>query len=155
MKDYHLHDTAPSAQPRTDHQARWLFPLVQLVEQSRQAVHLVFDQLNQQLLELLLDASAESVAGPRTPGKAKGPVRWHGRQKGVVTLPDRRLRLNKPRLRHVTDGEVEVPAYAALQNQSDLSAHLLNVLLCGVSTRQYQGVLPAMAETVGVSRSAL
>jgi putative transposase len=154
MKEYHLHDTAPSTKP-TAQQARWLFPLVQLVEQSRQAVHLVFDQLNQQLLELLLEASAESVAGAKTPGKVKGPVRWHGRQKGVVTLPDRRLRLTKPRLRHVTDGEVEVPAYAALQNQSDLRAHLLNVLLCGVSTRQYQGVLPAMAETVGVSRSAL
>lgn len=155
MKDYHLHDTSPSAKPTADHQARWLFPLVQLVEQSRQSVHLLFDQLNQQMLELLLEASAETVAGPKTPGKTKGAIRWHGRQRGVVTLPDRRLRLSKPRLRHATDGEVEVPAYAALQNQSDLSAHLLNVLLRGVSTRQYQGVLPAMAETVGVSRSAL
>lgn len=152
MKEYHLHPTAPSASSPA---APWLFPLVQLVEQSRQAVHATFDQLNQRMLELLLEASAETLAGPKTPGKAKGPVRWHGRQKGVVTLPDRRLRLTKPRLRHATDGEVEVPAYAALQHQSDLSAHLLNVLLRGVSTRQYQGVLPAMAQTVGVSRSAL
>jgi putative transposase len=152
MKDYHLHPTAPSVSTAA---APWLFPLVQLVEQSRQAVQATFDQLNQRLLELLLEGSAEAVAGPKTPGKAKGAVRWHGRQPGVVTLPDRRLRLSKPRLRHVADGEVEVPAYAALQNQADLGAHLLNVLLRGVSTRQYRDVLPAMVETVGVSRSAL
>jgi putative transposase len=152
MKEYHVPDPAPSASGSPHASAAWLFPLVQLVEQSRQAVHSTFDQLNQQLLELLLEASAETLAGPKTPGKAKGPVRWHGRQKGVVTLPDRRLRLTKPRLRHAIDGEIEVPAYTALQQQSDLSAHLLNVLLRGVSTRQYQHVLPAMAETVGVSR---
>jgi len=50
---------------------------------------------------------------------------------------------------------VEVPAYEALQQDRGLSERMLGALLRGVSTREYAEVLPAMAETVGVSRSAI
>src|SRR5437879_4655945 len=39
--------------------------------------------------------------------------------------------------------------------KTGLGQHLLGALLRGVSTREYAEVLPQMAETVGVSRSAI
>ena len=39
-------------------------------------------------------------------------------------------------------------------HQDDRLAHrMLEMLINGVSTRRYEGVLPAMAETVGLSKS--
>jgi transposase-like protein len=73
----------------------------------------------------------------------------------VVPLSNRKLRVSKPRLRHKEQGEVEVPAYQALQTNSALASRMLDILLRGVSTRQYQHVLPEMAQTVGVSRSSV
>jgi transposase-like protein len=70
-------------------------------------------------------------------------------------LSDRKLEVERPRLR--TRGragrEVEVPAYTAMQDGEQLGARTLEILMRGVSTRNYKEVIPTMAETVGVSKS--
>jgi transposase-like protein len=72
-----------------------------------------------------------------------------------VQLADRKVKVRRPRLRHKSEGEVKVPAYEMLRQDRGLGQHMLGALLRGVSTREYQEVLPQMAETVGVSRSAI
>jgi transposase-like protein len=107
------------------------------------------------MLEQILVLSAAQVAGARTPGKSKGEIRYHGSQAGCVQLADRKVKVKRPRLRHKTKGEVKVPAYEMLRADRGLGQHMLGALLRGVSTREYQEVLPQMAQTVGVSRSAI
>ena len=73
-------------------------------------------------------------------------------------LRDRKLQVQRPRLREKGPGtgkEVEIPAYTAMHNQPRLSARMLDILMRGVSTRQYQAVIPEMADTVGVSKSSV
>lgn len=132
-----------------------LLPIVSLLESASQVVETVIHEIGVQTLEVVLRLSAEQVAGPRTPGKASGEVRWHGTQPGQVKLADRKVKVKRPRLRHRTEGEVKVPAYEALRTDRGLSERMLGALLRGVSTRSYQEVLPEMAATVGVSRSAV
>jgi transposase-like protein len=50
---------------------------------------------------------------------------------------------------------VPVPAYEALKANDCTGARMLEILLSGVSTRHYAKVLPEMAESVGISRSAV
>lgn len=105
------------------------------------------------LWEQILNLSAEQMAGPRTPGRVSGDIRYHGSQPGRVQLTDRELKVKRPRLRHRTEGEVKVPAYEMLRKDPRLGQHMLGALLRGISTREYQEVLPQMATTVG-ARSA-
>ena len=77
------------------------------------------------------------------------------RQSGRVNLSDRKLRVAKPRLRKRSGGEVKVPAYESLQDDERLGSRMLDILMKGVSTRQYAGVIGEMADTVGVSKSAI
>jgi transposase-like protein len=58
-------------------------------------------------------------------------------------------------LRHKTEGEVKIPAYERLRQDRGLEQHMLGALMRGISTREYDEVLPKMAETVGVSRSSV
>jgi hypothetical protein len=95
------------------------------------------------------------VAGVRAPGKRGGDVRWHGSQAGRVALADRQIQVKRPRLRHKQEGEGAVPAYEALQDNGATAERMMGALLRGVSTRQYEEVLPEMAGTVGVSRSSI
>ena len=132
-----------------------LLPIVNLIESASQVVETVIHEIGVKTLEMVLTLSAEQVAGPRTPGKATGEVRWHGSQPGQVKLADRKVKLKRPRLRHKTEGEVKVPAYETLRSDRGLSERMLGTLLRGVSTREYQEVLPQMAATAGVSRSAV
>lgn len=135
-----------------------LLPLVELIEQARLTVSSVLDQVSQQTIEMILQLSAEQVAGPRTPGKASGEIRWHGRQSGRVSLEERQLNVERPRLRRKgagRGGEVEVPAYEVLRKNPAMGQRMFGALLRGVSTRQYREILPQMAETVGISKSAV
>src|SRR3954465_5423139 len=132
-----------------------LLPLVELITQARLAVDEVIDSIGRQTIETILSLSAEQIAGPRTPGKSSGDIRWHGSQKGRVGLADRQLAGKRLRLRHKEAGEVRVPAYESLQENSATAQRMMGALLRGVSTREYAEVLPAMAETAGVSRSSV
>jgi putative transposase len=105
--------------------------------------------------------SAEQLAGPKRQGcrdRQHEPIGWQGTQPGRVTVADRRVQVRKPRLRRRgvrQGGEVEVPAYTALQKDQPLGKRRLDLVLAGVSTRQYERVLPEMAGTVGISRSSV
>lgn len=132
-----------------------LLPIVNLIQSASEVVETVIHEIGIQTLEMILRLSAEQVAGPPTPGKSSGAVRWYGSQPGQVKLADRKVRVKRPRLRHKTEGEVKIPAYEALRTDRGLSERMLGALLRGVSTREYQEVLPEMASTVGVSRSAV
>lgn len=135
-----------------------LLPMVELIEQSRMAVDELIDVLGRAQVEAVLRLSAERIAGPPHPGKKGGAIGWHGREEGRVSLKERKLRVKRPRLRRKgqgEDGEVPIPAYEAMRSEEKLGGRMLEILLRGVSTRQYRAVLPEMAETVGVSRSTV
>jgi hypothetical protein len=123
---------------------QFLLPMVQLIEQSRAAVDEVIDVTGRAMIETILRVSAEQVAGARTPGKKSGEVRHHGTQHGVVHLKERKLRVKRPRLRHRTEGEIDIPAYNALQTRPRLADRMMRIMIDGVSTRRYQNVIPQM-----------
>jgi transposase-like protein len=132
-----------------------LLPIVNMIQSASQVVDGVVHEIGVKTLELILALSAEQVAGPRTPGKVSGEIRHYGSQRGRVQLADRKVRVKRPRLRHKTEGEVAIPAYEALRKNQAASQYMLGAMMRGISTREYHEVLPQMAETVGVSRSAV
>jgi hypothetical protein len=106
--------------------------------------------------------SAQELAGPKHPGpvpgrcKKAGDIRWYGRQDATIPLSDRKLRVARPRLRHKGKGddlEIDIPAYEAMLENSSLGKRVEDILMKGISTRNYKGVISQMAETVCVSKS--
>jgi len=135
-----------------------LLPLLELVCNTENAIDEVINVVGTAAVEAVLMLSAQEVAGPKHPGKTGGPVGWHGRQSGVVCLSDRKMRVEKPRLRRKGKGpgqEIDIPAYEAMVMNSHLGQRILTILMNGVSTRKYQEIIPEMAETVGVSKSQI
>jgi transposase-like protein len=133
-----------------------LLPFVELIERTEVAVDEVIDVAGRATIEAVLKLSAKRIAGDKHPGKQAGEVRWYGSQEGVVKLSERKLRVKRPRLRRKgkgQEGEVGIPAYEAMRGNPRLSERLWEILMLGVSTRNYEKVLPEMAETVGVSKS--
>jgi len=135
-----------------------ILPMVELIEQSRMAVDELIDVVGRATVETVLKLSAAGVAGPKHPGRAAGDTRWHGNQEGTVTLSNRKIRVNKPRMRRKgkgEDGEIPVPAYEAMRDDEALGDRMLDILMRGVSTRNYEGVIGEMADTVGVKKSSV
>jgi transposase-like protein len=136
-----------------------LLPMMELIEQSRMAIDELIDVMGRASVEAILGLSARQVAGEPQQGKARaGEIGWHGTQPGRVNLKERKLRVQRPRLRKKgrgAGGEVAVPAYEAMRRDAATGERMLGILLNGVSTRRYERMIPEMADTVGVSRSAV
>ena len=136
-----------------------LLPMLDLIENAQAAIDDLIDVMGRATIEAVLLMSAQQAAGPKRQGKKTDrQVVYHGSQTGRVALKERQLRVTKPRLRKKVaqpgePGEVEIPAYEAMQKDARLADRMLDILINGVSTRRYEHVLPAMAETVGVSKS--
>lgn len=135
-----------------------LLPLVELLETAEIAVDEVIDIAGRSTIEAVLKISAQGVAGAKHQGKRRGKIGWHGSQTGVVSLSDRKLRVKRPRIRRKGKGldrEVIIPAYESMRGNESLGSRVLEILLAGVSTRNYKKVLPQVAGTVGISKSSV
>jgi putative transposase len=133
-----------------------LLPMLELLENAQASIDELMNEAARGLIEQLLVLSAQELAGAKLRGRAAGDVLWHGTQRGQVTLAERKLRITHPRLRSkATSKEVAVPAYERLTGDARMAARVRDILVSGVSTRKYEQVLPEVAGTVGVSKSAV
>jgi putative transposase len=136
-----------------------ILPFLDLIEQAQVAIDDLVDVMGRATIEAVLQMSAAQLIGPKQQGKKTDrDVAYHGTQRGCVALKERQLHVTKPRLRkrqssHGESGEVEIPAYAALQKDGRLAARMLDIMMAGVSTRRYETVLPEMAAQCGISKS--
>ena len=136
-----------------------LLPMLKLIEQSSVVVDELLDVMSKAAIEAMLQLSAREVAGPKQQGKRGNSrdIRHHGVQDGIVHLDDRKLKVKRPRLRKRVDArdvEVPIPAYEAMRSGA-LGRRMLQILLDGVSTRGYAQVLGKMADSLGISKSAI
>jgi putative transposase len=136
-----------------------LLPLLGLIETAEVGLNELIDVVGRAGVEALLQVAAGQIAGPKQPGrKREGAVRWYGHEAGVVRLDERKVRVERPRLRRkgrVRDAEVGIPAYESMQMNGRVTQRVLQILMRGVSTRAYRDVLPEMAESVGISKSSV
>ena len=133
-----------------------LLPMVGLITQAEMVVDELIEVTGRATIEAVMTLSAQELAGPKHPGKKAGDITWYGRQDTTIPLSERKLRVAKPRLRRKGKGpnmEVDIPAYEAMLSNSSLGRRILDILMKGISTRNYKAVLPDMAQTVAVSKS--
>ena len=129
-------------------------PLLSMIGQAQLSIEDMLGRLSRQFVEQLLMMAAQSVAGPKHPGRSTADVRWHGSQGGLINLGTSKLKVRRPRLRGPA-GEVALPGYAALVGDDALSRRIADVLTCNVSTRKYARVMYRCADEMGISRSAV
>lgn len=86
---------------------QFLLPMVELVDRAELAIDEVIEVIGRATIEAVRGMGAEAVAGPKQAGRARDgdDVVWYGRQRGQVYLSDRKVQIERPRLRR--KGEIE------------------------------------------------
>src|SRR5438094_8483070 len=109
-------------------------------------------------LDELFGAEAVALAGPK--GRHQPPRTHHhwGTAATELTFGGRRVQVRRPRVRQTAGGEATLPSVAVFRDRDPLSARMMQQLLAGVSTRQYEASLearPLGRRTRGSSKSAV
>ena len=133
-----------------------LLPLLELIEGAQCQISELMNEAARGVIEHLLIVSAEQLAGAKARGVLGDEVRWHGTQRGVMSLAERQLQITRPRLRSKNGKEIAIPAYQRLcHGGAAMGQRVCEIVAAGVSTRRYESVLPEVAGTVGVSKSRI
>ena len=118
-----------------------LLSLVRLIEDVGTAVGEVFDLVGSAAIKALLDVAAQEIAGRRQQGKKRSsPIGWYGTESGSVRMGERKLRIERPRLRKRgvgAGGEVDLPAYEAMNRESDAAAFIAFCAACGMANSSH------------------
>jgi putative transposase len=109
-------------------------------------------------LDAVFREEAVALAGPKGRQQAARTHHHWGTTATELTFGGRRVQMRRPRVRGTTGGEATLPSVAVFRGRDPLTARMMQQLLAGVSTRQYEASLearPSGRRTRGSSKSAV
>ena len=108
-------------------------------------------------LHLLLREDAEEIAGPKGKHEKERTHNHWGSTNGELSFGGRRIQVSRPRVRSKSGEEASLPHFKAFREEDPLPERVLNQILVGVSTRNYESSLDkpaAKLKSRGTSKSA-
>lgn len=119
---------------------------VRFAAQLRQGVMAASVAIGLEVLDELMAAEVDELAGPKGKHNPDRSHVRHGTEDGSVTLGGRKVDVRRPRVRTAADdGEARLEVYETARAADLLGEHMVGAMLAGLSTRRY----PAALEPVG------
>ena len=138
--------------------ARALLPLVtSAAVAKKEAMKVVFQAGVIELYKQLFD-DAERLVGAKKKHQADRTAHFWGSTSTRIPFGGRRIRVDRPRVRHVEGHELELPLLRELQGEDVMPERVMEQILLGVATRGYGGSLEPLSdsvETSGTSKSSV
>lgn len=104
----------------------------------------------------LLEEFTRKYAGEKYERVDDGRYHRHGYNRSTIRLGNDRVPIEVPRIMDTENGKsFNVPEYGSLKNANTSREQLLEAMLKGISCRDYEGVFAQVAESFGLSRSAV
>jgi transposase-like protein len=133
---------------------RMLGTMVRVIHSGKQALDAVMLEMGRMVGESIMLMEREEIAGPDYHPTDPDLQKW-AHEDGSIFLGDQKVKVTRPRLRHVTQGELTLQSYARMRAPGAFSEELLEKILRGVSAQQYADTVLHAAGAFGVSPSAV
>ena len=135
-------------------QDEMLGTLVRVIRSGKQALDAVMLEMGRMVAESVMLMEREEVAGPDYYPTDPAFKKW-AHEEGSLYLGDQKVKVTRPRLRHVEQGEVTLQSYANMRAPGAFSEELLEKILTGVSAQKYADTVIDAARAFGVSPSSV
>jgi transposase-like protein len=129
------------------------FNVDRVVEELGLELHAFATSAGVLVMKTLMQAEEEYLAGKRQSHDTE-INRW-GKQDGAVMLGGQKVRIERTRLRKRSGGEVALRSYECFRNNDARAQAVYERLISGISCRDYEHTVEAVAEGYGVSKSVV
>ncbi|MDF0651145.1 MAG: IS256 family transposase [Nitrospira sp.] len=133
---------------------RMLGTMVRVINSGKQALDAVMLEMGRMVAESVMLIEREEVTGPDYYPTDPALQKW-AHEDGSIFMGDQKVKVTRPRLRHVEQGEVTLQSYARMRAPGAFSEELLEKILRGVSAQQYADTVLHAAGAFGVSPSTV
>ncbi len=148
---------APSRMSDPEQLRQLLFPMVVGIAATKDELSAFVHRAGLAALEAILRDDAATIAGPKGLHQVERTHHHWGTTRTELPLGGRRVTVTRPRIRRRGGGEEVLPTLAHLRGTDPLPERVVNQILVGVSTRDYErslDPLPPGTRARGASKSA-
>lgn len=128
--------------------------LYRVISHGKRALDDVLMDMGRMLAESIMLMEREELAGPDYHPTSPNLQKW-AHESSSVYIADQKIKVNRPRLRDVEQGEIALKSYKNLRSHGQFSEELLDQILRGVSANKYRETVLGAASAFGVSPSSI
>jgi transposase-like protein len=132
-----------------------VLPLAEMVGWLRQGVGELIRQAGLQLMDLMMQAEVEELAGERSQRQAERTASRWGSERGYCVVMGQKVPIQRPRVRTTDDKEVRLGSYEMFHRGEPLTETVWEKLMLGLSTRKYGQAVREFREAYGLEKSAI
>ena len=158
MKKHPARKSRPSEGPIPGVVQQRVLPLMEVIVALKDGLRELVVSSGMQVLEALLEDDREKLCGPRKKQQLEREAYRYGYDQGQLVMGGRKVSVAKPRVRRVAGSEVTLPTWEAFRGTDPLNERVVEQMLTGVSTRNYERSLEPLdreRRAIGVRKSSV
>jgi putative transposase len=132
-----------------------VLPMAEMVGWLRKGVGELIRQAGLQLMDLMMQAEVEELAGERSQRQAARTASRWGSERGYCVVMGQKVPIQRPRVRTTDDKEVRLGSYEMFHRGEPLTETVWEKLMLGLSTRKYGQAVREFREAYGLEKSAI
>ena len=132
-----------------------VLPMAEMVGWLRKGVGELIRQAGLQLMDLMMQAEVEALAGERSQRQAERTASRWGSERGYCVVMGQKVPIQRPRVRTTDDKEVRLGSYEMFHRGEPLTETVWEKLMLGLSTRKYGQAVREFREAYGLEKSAI
>jgi len=132
-----------------------VLPLAEMVGWLRKGVGELVRQAGLQLMDLMMQAEVEELAGKRSQRQPERAANRWGSERGYCVVMGQKVPIQRPRVRNTDDQEVRLGSYEMFHRGEPLTETVWEKLMLGLSTRKYGQAVREFREAYGLEKSAI
>jgi putative transposase len=125
-----------------------------IINQGKRALDDVFMGIGRMIAESIMLMEREELAGPDYHPTNPHLQKW-AHEESSVYIGDQKVKINRPRLRDIESGEVDLQSYKKMREHGQFSEEMLDKIMRGVSAQKYEETVMGAASSFGVSPSSV
>jgi putative transposase len=132
-----------------------VLPMAEMVGWLRRGVGELIRQAGLQLMDLMMQAEVEELAGERSQRQVDRTASRWGTERGYCVVMGQKVPIQRPRVRTTDDKEVRLGSYEMFHRGEPLTETVWEKLMLGLSTRKYGQAVREFREAYGLEKSAI
>jgi transposase-like protein len=132
-----------------------VLPMAEMLGWLRKGVGELIRQAGLQLMDLLMQAEVEELAGKRSQREAERTATRWGNERGFCVVMGQKVPVERPRVRTMDNQEVRLGSYEMFHRGEPLTETVWEKLMLGLSTRKYGQAVREFREAYGLEKSAI
>lgn len=128
--------------------------LINVINGGKQAIDALMLDLGRSVAESIMLIEREEIAGPDYHPSDPMIQKW-AHEKGSVYIADQKVKVTRPRARHMELGEIPLSSYQSMRNPGAFSEEILANICLGITQNKYKDTVIQSAKAFGVSPSTL